>query len=225
MFDPPVPPASRGRVPGDRHCREVPASAVARIAARPGRLRRRPPCRLLPFAPASVRRSNGCRRRLPHRHDRRGPADRARAARLAAGRAGRARDRPVSVLPAGVPARAISVPVLLLLDGKEVRVGQTVDHVVARAGQGRGGRPPARRPRRARRAAHAVLRAQRHRFVLVFEPFERNGTMRVAGSTCSRMRRYVPHVCTLLRSAPGVSLSPLTSTSRSGPLSGRSSVL
>src|SRR5690606_24262458 len=30
---------------------------------------------------------------------------------------------PVSALPAGVPTRAISVPVLLLLDGREVRVG------------------------------------------------------------------------------------------------------
>ena len=40
-----------------------------------------------------------------------------------------------TALPASVPARAISVPVLLLLDGKEVRVGDTATHVAALLGR------------------------------------------------------------------------------------------
>ena len=84
-------------------------------------------------------------------------------------------------LPAGVPTRAISVPVLLLLDGKEVRVGQSVDHVSRALGRASEvGRQLADRGALGER----LTRFYDHngtRFVLVFEPFERNGDLRVAG--------------------------------------------
>ena len=37
--------------------------------------------------------------------------------------------------PAGVPPRAVSVPVLLLPDGKEVRVGETLSQIAQRLGR------------------------------------------------------------------------------------------
>jgi hypothetical protein len=73
-----------------------------------------------------------------------------------------------TVLPVAVPARAISVPVLLLLDGKEVRVGAEV------------GRQQVDRGALGDRLTR-FYEYRGTRFVLVFEPFERNGTMRVAG--------------------------------------------
>jgi hypothetical protein len=80
-----------------------------------------------------------------------------------------------------VPTRAISVPVLLLLDGKEVRVGQSVDDVSRQLGRSSEvGRQLADRGALGER----LTRFYEHngtRFVLVFEPFERNGGLRVAG--------------------------------------------
>jgi len=88
---------------------------------------------------------------------------------------------PAASLPAGVPTRAISVPVLLLLDGKEVRVGQSVDEVSRQLGRSSEvGRQLADRGALGER----LTRFYEHngtRFVLVFEPFERNGGLRVAG--------------------------------------------
>lgn len=84
-------------------------------------------------------------------------------------------------VPAGVPTRAISVPVLLLLDGKEVRVGQSVDLVSRVLGRSAEvGRQLADKGALGER----LTRFYEHngtRFVLVFEPFERNGDLRVAG--------------------------------------------
>jgi hypothetical protein len=83
--------------------------------------------------------------------------------------------------PAAVPPRAVSVPVLLLRDGKAVRVGETLSAVAARLG------------RQAEAGAQAVERApngerltrfyehEGSRFVLVFEPFERDAEPKVAG--------------------------------------------
>ena len=50
-------------------------------------------------------------------------------------RAAAAPEPSATSMPAGVPTRAISVPVLLLLDGKEVRVGQSVDEVARMLGR------------------------------------------------------------------------------------------
>jgi hypothetical protein len=40
-----------------------------------------------------------------------------------------------AVIPAGIPARAVSVPVLILPDKKEVRVGDSVSAIAARLGR------------------------------------------------------------------------------------------
>jgi hypothetical protein len=87
----------------------------------------------------------------------------------------------VPAVPAGVPARAISVPVLLLLDGHQVRVGDSVEDVARALGRNAEvGRQIADRgalgDRLTRFYEHAGTR-----FVLVFEPFERHGSLRVAG--------------------------------------------
>jgi hypothetical protein len=89
--------------------------------------------------------------------------------------------RSPAVLPAGIPMRAISVPVLLLLDGKEVRVGDSVDHIADLLGRSAevGTQVVERGP-----IGERLTRFYEHagtRFVLVFEPFEANGAMRVAG--------------------------------------------
>jgi hypothetical protein len=85
-----------------------------------------------------------------------------------------------TALPAGVPARAISVPVLLLLDGREVRTGDTVDRVAASLGRSAEvGRQVVDRGALGERLTR-FYEHQGTRFVLVFEPFERNGVLRVA---------------------------------------------
>ncbi|HEX7084738.1 MAG TPA: hypothetical protein VF198_00125 [Vicinamibacterales bacterium] len=90
-------------------------------------------------------------------------------------------EAPVSALPAGVPTKAISVPVLLLLDGKEVRVGDGVDQVARTLGRSAEvGRQLADRGALGERLTR-FYEYNGTRFVLVFEPFERNGELRVAG--------------------------------------------
>ena len=73
------------------------------------------------------------------------------------------------------------MPVLLLLDGKAVRIGQSVDHVSRELGRSAEvGRQLSDRGALGER----LTRFYEHngtRFVLVFEPFERNGDLRVAG--------------------------------------------
>ncbi len=87
---------------------------------------------------------------------------------------------PASATSVGVPPRAISIPMLLLSDGNEVRVGETISAIVARLGQhaivGK---------QAIERAVHGqrVTRFYDHagtNFVLVFEPFEANAEPRVA---------------------------------------------
>lgn len=85
-----------------------------------------------------------------------------------------------AVVPAGVPARAVSVPVLLLSGKKEVRVGDSVSAVAARLGRdAEVGSQTVERSRFGER----LTRFYEHRgtrFVLVFEPFEARGEPRVA---------------------------------------------
>jgi hypothetical protein len=85
-----------------------------------------------------------------------------------------------SVAPAGVPPRAVSVPVLLLPGKKEVRVGDSVPAVARRLGRdaevGKQTVEPSRFGER-------LTRFYEHggtRFVLVFEPFEAKGEPKVA---------------------------------------------
>jgi hypothetical protein len=90
-------------------------------------------------------------------------------------------DRAAAAQPASVPARAISVPVLLLLDGKEIRIGDSMDAVAERLGRGAevGTQLVERGP-----IGERLTRSYEHagtRFVLVFEPFEAKGRPRVVG--------------------------------------------
>jgi hypothetical protein len=80
--------------------------------------------------------------------------------------------------PAAIPAGAISVPVLILLDGAEVRVGDTLRKVTDRLGAGTNLETGAGKSRFGERLTRAFEHGST-RFVLVFEPFERNGEPRV----------------------------------------------
>ncbi len=86
----------------------------------------------------------------------------------------------VASIPPSVPARAVSVPVLPFLDGKEVRVGETFSAVAARLGRAaESGRQEVDRGSLGERITRFYEYAG-SRFILVFEPFERNGEARVA---------------------------------------------
>jgi hypothetical protein len=86
---------------------------------------------------------------------------------------------PPSRPPADLSSHSISVPSLLLLDGTQIRVGDTLEQVTSALGAasqvGQDIIEPARLGNRITRSCeHAGTR-----FVLVFEPFERNGPPRV----------------------------------------------
>ncbi len=82
--------------------------------------------------------------------------------------------------PAGIPSRAVSVPVLLLPAGDELRVGTTVSAVDRLPGAGADSAPPSlERGRNGARITRFYQRAGT-RFVLVFEPFEPNAEALVA---------------------------------------------
>jgi hypothetical protein len=88
--------------------------------------------------------------------------------------------RPDAPVPAGVPSRAVSVPMLLLPERLVVRVGDRLDAIVARLAGASEIRPPtvewgASGERMTRFYEYAGTR-----FVLVFEPFERKGAPRIA---------------------------------------------
>ena len=88
--------------------------------------------------------------------------------------------QPSPIVPAGVPARAVSVPVLLLQGEKQVRVGDTVSTVAARLGrEAEVGSQIVERARYGERLTR-FYEHQGTRFVLVFEPFEPHGEPKVA---------------------------------------------
>lgn len=92
-----------------------------------------------------------------------------------------AREAPSApAVPAGVPARAVSVPVLLLPGEKTVRVGDSASVVASRLGrEAEVGSQAVERARYGER----LTRFYEHRgtrFVLVFEPFEAGGEPTVA---------------------------------------------
>lgn len=85
-----------------------------------------------------------------------------------------------AVTPAGLPARAVSVPVLLLPGDKVVRVGDTVAAIAARLGREA---EVGTQTVEAARFGDRLTRFYEHagtRFVLVFEAFEQGGAPRVA---------------------------------------------
>jgi hypothetical protein len=85
----------------------------------------------------------------------------------------------VAVTPAAVPAGAVSVPVLPFSDGKEIRVGDTAADVAVRLGRAAEiGREEADLGRLGQRLTRFYQYAG-FRFIVVYEPFERNGMPRV----------------------------------------------
>jgi len=92
-----------------------------------------------------------------------------------------AREAQVSDVPAAVPKGAVSLPVLPFQDGREVRVGDTATAVAARLGaSAETGREESDRGRLGPRLTRFYEYAG-FRFIVVYEPFERNGAMRVSG--------------------------------------------
>jgi hypothetical protein len=85
-----------------------------------------------------------------------------------------------SGIPAAVPAGAVSVPVLPFRDGKEIRVGDTASAVALRLGRAaENGRQEVDRVRLGERLTRFYEYAG-FRFIVVYEPFERNGEQRIA---------------------------------------------
>ena len=86
----------------------------------------------------------------------------------------------VASIPPAVPARAVSVPVLPFIDGKEVRVGDTVSTVAGKLGRSAEvGRQEVDRGTLGERLTRFYEYAG-STFILVFEPFEQDGEARVA---------------------------------------------
>jgi hypothetical protein len=86
----------------------------------------------------------------------------------------------LSSIPAAVPARAVSVPVLPLLGGQEIRIGETVGAVAARLGRAaESGRQEVDRGLVGERLTR-FYEYRGTRFILVFEPFERQGEAKLA---------------------------------------------
>jgi len=104
-------------------------------------------------------------------HDMRGPTLRA---------ATPAQQPAVTAVPAAVPAGAVSVPVLTFSDGRDIRVGDTAVDVAGRLGRSADtGREEADRGRLGQRLTRFYQYAGFH-FLVVYEPFEKNGVPRIS---------------------------------------------
>lgn len=88
--------------------------------------------------------------------------------------------QPPAMLPTGVPARAVSVPVLLLPGSKAVRVGDTVSAVAARLGRDAEVGSQVVEPSRFGDRLTRFYEHAGRRFVLVFEPFQAGAEPKVA---------------------------------------------
>ena len=86
----------------------------------------------------------------------------------------------VASIPPSVPPRAVSVPLLPFIDGKEIRVGDTAAAIADRLGRAaENGKQYVDRGTLGERLTRFYEYAG-SRFILVFEPFERDGEVRVA---------------------------------------------
>ena len=86
----------------------------------------------------------------------------------------------VPSIPTAVPPRAVSVPVLPFVDGKDIAVGESFATVAARLGRAaESGRQEIDRGALGERITRFYQYAGT-RFIIVYEPFERNGDLRVA---------------------------------------------
>jgi hypothetical protein len=92
-----------------------------------------------------------------------------------------AHEESIAEPPAAVPARSVSVPVLVLSDGSELRVGDSAVEVSQRLGPDAETAPPAiERAPSGERVTRFYLRAGQ-RFAVVLEPFVGDRQARVAG--------------------------------------------
>lgn len=86
---------------------------------------------------------------------------------------------PQSTPPAGIPEGAIRVPSLLLPDGRQIRLGDTLEQVASELGSSfQAGADVVE----AGLLGNRITRSCEHagtRFILVLEPYERNGPPRV----------------------------------------------
>jgi hypothetical protein len=86
----------------------------------------------------------------------------------------------MATVPAAIPARAVSVPLLPLSDGREVRIGETESSIAARLGRSAEiGRQEVDRGMVGERLTR-FYEYRGTRFILVFEPFERQGEAKLA---------------------------------------------
>ena len=86
-----------------------------------------------------------------------------------------------SSIPSAVPSRAVSVPMLPFRDGKELKVGDSVEVVATTLGRAAEvGRQEVDRGAFGERLTR-FYEYSGARFVLVFEAFEQHGQVRVAG--------------------------------------------
>ena len=87
---------------------------------------------------------------------------------------------PVTPVPSAVPAGAVSVPVLPFADGNEIKVGDPARAVSERLGRAaETGREEVDRGRLGARLTRFYEYAG-FRFIVVYEPFERNGEPRAS---------------------------------------------
>ncbi len=80
-----------------------------------------------------------------------------------------------------VPERAVSVPALLLMDGAQVRIGDSAEQIRQVLGTSSEVGAPVTEPAPLGPRTIRTYERQGTRFLLVFEPFERKGAPRVAG--------------------------------------------
>ena len=86
----------------------------------------------------------------------------------------------LATVPAAVPAGSVAVSVLPLAEGVELALGQTVSAVAARLGRSaESGQQEVDRGLVGERLTR-FYEYKGRRFILVFEPFERNGEARLA---------------------------------------------
>lgn len=86
----------------------------------------------------------------------------------------------ISAVPPSVPLGAVSVPVLTFGDGQAIRVGDTASAVSDRLGRTADtGREEVDRGRLGQRLTR-FYEYSGFRFVVVYEPFERNGAPRIS---------------------------------------------
>ena len=85
-----------------------------------------------------------------------------------------AREAPAVDAPAGIPPRAVSVPMLLLANGREIRLGDRAADVAARLGTASELLSESLERGAVRERVIRVYRELGVQFVLVFEAFERN---------------------------------------------------